>query len=87
MKRMTMAEAMCAAINEASKYNGEVSRVLPLEGSGSKENGYDYLLIGVEMSTYEDGWQKSTVYEVQTYCNEATEYSVAPAIIRETELD
>ena len=75
MKRMTMADAMVAAITEVSKYDGEVSRVFPLEGSGNKTNGYDYLLIGVETTVYEDeahmlGWQEQTVYEVQVYCNE-----------------
>ena len=73
MKMMTMAQAMVAAINAVENNNGEVERVYPLEGSGSKENGYDYLLIGVE-TVYDLGELTQYMqYQVSVHCGEMTD--------------
>ena len=81
MKRMTMAKAMEKAISLADKKSkGTVTRVYPLEGSGNKQNGYDYILIGVDMDQIVEGWMRTDVYEVAVYCNEETGFKVEAEI-------
>ena len=87
MKKMTMAQAMCKVVEEVDAMNNsEIRRVFPLEGSGSKENGYDYLLIGVETSIwYEhegEEYQSTTVYEVAVHCCEMTGWKPKTEIIK-----
>ncbi len=73
MKKMSMAQAMSKAIEKVdSLSNLEVTKAYPLEGSGNKENGYDYLLIGVESYLQCEERQYNGYYEVAVHCNEMT---------------
>lgn len=74
MKGMTMAEAMSVAIERVSSNTRmEISKVYPLEGSGTKNN-YDYLLIGIEADLDEDNEHYHGAFEASVVCNEATGY-------------
>lgn len=94
MKTMTMTRAMYEAMKKTDakiKQNkpfmdGEISRVFPLEGSGSKENGYDYLLIGVETNEWitvdGENYQETNVFEIAVNCNEKTNWKPKAEINR-----
>ena len=80
-----MAQAISKAVKLAESHmDGETSRVFPLEGSGSKKNGYDYLLIGVEITEWIniDGEEveDTPVYEIAVHCNESTGWKVKAEI-------
>ena len=74
MKNMTMAQAMSAVIEKIdSMMNDEITRVYPLERIGNKENGYSYVLVGVDtMLAYGDKQIEYTDHLVSVFCNELT---------------
>lgn len=83
MKKMTTAKAMCKAIEKVESVSkGDITRVFPLEGSGSRKlGGYDYLLVGVETTEIVNAWQETTVYEVAVNLSERTGWKVETEIV------